>query len=169
MNEGGLIERQTTDLRRLHPKIRSVWRFGAAMSGLIMGVVLAVFSIPFARIIEKPAWILMPVGFIVGFTLFGGISLLLINKQFERWRFQLREYDLLIQKGLVWRSERYIARDRIQHIDINTGPLDRRFGLAQVVVYVAGVTGSVGLIPGLTPQEADWLKEQLLATRAMDV
>lgn len=169
MDQGEPIERQTTELRRLHPKIRSVWRFGATMSGLIMSAIFLVISVPFAI---KGSWPVLPVAagaMLIGFLLFGGISLFLIDKQFEHWRYQLREYDLMIQKGLIWRSERYIARDRIQHIDINTGPLDRRFGLAQVVVYVAGVTGSVGLIPGLTPQEAEWLKEQLLATRAMDV
>ena len=161
-------ERGTTELRKLHPKIRSVWRFGSAMSGLVLGTVLALCSLAFAKLVNGPPLLIAIGAFVVGFTLFGGIAILLVDRQFESWRYQLREFDVVIQKGLFWRSERYIARDRVQHIDINAGPMDRRFGLVQVVIYAAGMAGSVGLIPGLTPPEAEWLKDQLLATRAME-
>jgi membrane protein YdbS with pleckstrin-like domain len=61
-----------------------------------------------------------------------------------------------------------VARDRIQHIDINSGPMDRRFGLVQVVIHTAGMIGSVAAIPGLTPSEAEFLRQQLLDTRDPD-
>lgn len=147
--------------------IRSVWRLGGLISGLVAATSITAFSFLFIKVFEGPVWI-APLVFVVSFLMFGGVAMLLVDKQFEQWRYQLREFDVVIRKGLVWRSERYIARDRVQHIDINTGPLDRKFGLVQVVVYAAGVTGSVGLIPGLTPEEGEWLKEQLLATRAED-
>ena len=45
--------------------------------------------------------------------------------------------------------------------------IDRRFGLVQVVVYVAG--GAVGSIPGLLPEEAEALRSALLTGRGEDV
>jgi len=147
--------------------IRNVWRLGGLISGLISATLITGLTFLVVKALDGPLFV-APVVFVVSFLLFGGIGMLLVDKQFAQWRYQLREHDVLIRKGLVWRSERYIARDRVQHIDINTGPLDRKFGLVQIVVYAAGVTGSVGLIPGLTPDEGDWLKEQLLATRAED-
>ncbi len=160
--------RETTELRSLHPKIRSVWRFGSVISGLVFGSLFGVVSIPFAKLSDGPILFVGAVAFILAFCLFGGIGILLADKQFDRWRYQLREFDVVIHKGLFWRSERYIARDRIQHIDINAGPIDRRFGLVQLVIYAAGIAGSVGLVPGLSPEDAEWLKEQLLTTRTMD-
>lgn len=162
--------RQTTELRHLHPKIKTVWRFGSCISGLVGAAIFGAIAFLVSRANDNPQSVLFGICFaVVGFMLFGGLSIVLIDRQFANWNYQLRAYDLLICKGLMWKSQRYIARDRIQHIDINTGPLDRRFGLVQVVVYAAGITGSVGLIPGLAPEDADWLKEQLLATRAVDV
>lgn len=158
----------TTDLRSLHPKIRSVWRFGSVVSGLIAGSILGATSVLFAKLADAPILWVAGTVFALSFLLFGGLGIFLVDRQFACWRYQLREFDVVIHKGLFWRSERYIARDRIQHIDINAGPVDRRFGLVQVVIYAAGIAGSVGLIPGLTPEDAEWLKEQLLATRAMD-
>ena len=160
--------RQTTTLRSLHPMVRNVWRLGGLFSGLISAAVATAFAALLTKVANGPIFVVAGIVFVVAFFLFGGLGMLLVDKQFEHWRYQLRDHDILIKKGLVWRSERYIARDRVQHIDINAGPLDRKFGLVQVVVYAAGISGSVGLIPGLTPDEGEWLKEQLLATRAED-
>lgn len=168
MVEGTTPTRATTELRSLHPKIRSVWRFGSVMTGLLMALVGAGLFSLIGKIADKSVPPLAVTGAIVGFVLFGVVGMTLVDKQFDNWRYQLRDYDVLIKKGLVWRSERYIARDRVQHIDINAGPMDRRFGLVQVVIYSAGVSGSVGLIPGLTPDEAEWLRDQLLTERALD-
>jgi uncharacterized protein len=162
------IERHTTPLQQLHPAIQSVWRWGALLSGLTMLPVLGGLSIVFWKVAHLPLWLSLVLGLGIAFFVGFSIPWFTANRQYEAWRYQLREYDLMIQKGIWWRSERYIARDRVQHIDINSGPFDRKFGLVQVVVYAAGSVGSVGLIPGLKPEEAEWLKEQLLATRAME-
>lgn len=161
--------RETKPESKLHPNIRSVWRFAAFISGAVGAAILAVPTLLFTMAADGPFLAFGIAAAILGFVLFGGISLLLVDKQFERWSYELRPYDIVIRKGILWQNERTIARDRVQHIDINAGPMDRRFGLVQVVIYAAGIMGSVGLIPGLTPEDAEWLKEQLLATRAVDV
>lgn len=57
-----------------------------------------------------------------------------------------------------------MPRVAIQHIDINQGPLDRYFGLVQVVVYTAGASHAVATIPGLTQLEAEELRRYLAST-----
>ncbi len=89
-----------------------------------------------------------------------------LEKQYQAWAFQVRPEALEMAHGWIWKSRRVVARDRIQHVDINSGPFDRRFGLVQVVVYTAGTT--VGMIPGLSPERANLLREQLLAGRAVE-
>ena len=168
MIEDMVVARETTELRQLHSKIRTVWRFSSLLTGVITGIGGAGVGALVFKIIDSRPAVGAGLGFLVCFLLFGILSLTLIDRQFDQWRYQLREHDILIKKGLFWRSERYIARDRVQHIDINAGPIDRKFGLVQVVIYAAGISGSVGLIPGLNPDEANWLKDQLLSTRAED-
>lgn len=167
--------RETKPKSPIHPNIRKVWRLGAWLSAPVTALI---FSIPAFFIVralhDLPRFSnLSPVlvavaAFLFGFFIAGGVTLIFADRQYASWSYELRPYDLVIRKGLMWRSERYIARDRVQHIDVNAGPFDRKFGLVQLVVYAAGGAGSVGLIPGLTPSDAEWLKEQLLATRAQE-
>jgi hypothetical protein len=52
---------------------------------------------------------------------------------------------------------------RIQHVDIDIGPVDRAFGLASLSLFTAGTVSAVGRIPGLPPDAAETLRETLLA------
>jgi uncharacterized protein len=88
-----------------------------------------------------------------------------LRKQWENWLFRVDRESLEMCHGWIWKNRRVVARDRIQHIDINSGPFDRRFGLVQVVVHTAGT--SVGMIPGLRPERAQELREELLAGRGI--
>ncbi|HLO99021.1 MAG TPA: PH domain-containing protein, partial [Fimbriimonas sp.] len=139
-----------------------VWRYSAMLSGLIPCIMVAGLVALFTKVSKGPVLVFAVLGFVLGVLLFVVLPILLATRQYERWRYKLTPESLVIRKGLLYQSERYIARDRVQHIDINSGPFDRKFGLVQVVVYAAGATGSVGLIPGLPPEEADWLRSQLI-------
>ena len=50
---------------------------------------------------------------------------------------------------------------RVQHVDTQRGPIERAAGLSSVVVYTAGSRGADVTIPGLTPERAEALQEQL--------
>jgi membrane protein YdbS with pleckstrin-like domain len=50
---------------------------------------------------------------------------------------------------------------RVQHVDTQRGPVERLAGLASVVVYTAGSRGADVTIPGLRPERAEQLREQL--------
>lgn len=93
------------------------------------------------------------------------LSAIVLRKQWENWTFRVDRESLEMSHGWIWKNRRVVARDRIQHIDINSGPFDRRFGLVQVVVHTAGA--SVGMIPGLRPERAKELRDELLAGRGV--
>ena len=59
-------------------------------------------------------------------------------------------------------------RLRIQHVDIESGPIDRAFGMVKLTLYTAGTNAAVGTIPGLLPQDAEALRETLLQTERSD-
>ena len=149
----------------LHPAIRNVWRWTGLLSWLIFGVILTGLEFVFVRsALDRENYIPFIAPSLSIF--FAALGWWLSDKQYRAWTYQLRSHDLVMSHGLVWKSRRCVARGRVQHIDINSGPLDRRWGLVQVSIYVAGALGSVGSIPGLTPTEAEKLREAILEGRS---
>lgn len=142
-------------------KVLLVWRLSNLVGyAIFCGIVLLVLSgIAFAT----GKWSLLL--FVLAPVLLGIFSSRVLRKQWENWTFRVDRESLEMCHGWIWKNRRVVARDRIQHIDINSGPFDRRFGLVQVVIHTAET--SVGMIPGLRPERAQELREELLAGRGV--
>jgi hypothetical protein len=80
--------------------------------------------------------------------------------RYRRWGYALREQDLWIRSGVVWVTVSVIPYHRLQFVDTRQGPLDRLFGLAQLVVHTAAL-GTSGRLPGLDARAAAELRERL--------
>lgn len=85
---------------------------------------------------------------------------------YRAWRFSLREHDVWMRYGVLWRTRRSVPRVRIQHVDVESGPIERMLGLANLVVYTAGTGDADARIPGLRLGSAEWLRDELLPRRA---
>lgn len=79
--------------------------------------------------------------------------------RYRRWRYEIRERDLFLSRGSLFFVLTLIPFDRIQYVETHQGPLDLAFGLMQLVVYTAA--GRAARIPGLAPEEAGSLREEL--------
>ena len=55
-----------------------------------------------------------------------------------------------------------VSFNRIQHLEVRQGPIERAYGLATLAIYTAGTFSSDLQIPGLTLAKAQQLKTQLL-------
>jgi membrane protein YdbS with pleckstrin-like domain len=58
---------------------------------------------------------------------------------------------------------------RIQHIDVDQGPIDRRYGLAKLTVHTAGNHNSTVVLPGLAHGDALATREAIRAAIRQDV
>ena len=98
----------------------------------------------------------------------GVLALLLISSwQFAKRRasavrFRLDDAGLSINRGVYWQSETHVPRSRVQHTDIQRGPLDRRLGLADLLVHTAGTQMATVRLPGLADERAHVLRDALL-------
>ena len=72
------------------------------------------------------------------------------------------ERGLQVRRGLVWKHELLVPRSRVQHLDIERGPIERRFGLATLVVHTAGTRMYALRQPGLPDADALALRDALL-------
>lgn len=153
--------------QKLHPAIRKVWQISTLFGGLVIAALLGIPEYFLTRHVD--AWpIPFPaIGPALG-VLKTGIGWLMAGRQYDAWTYALREHDLVLNYGVLWRTRRCVARDRVQHLDVNSGPLDRRFGLVQVSIYAAGALGGIGSIPGMTPEAAEALRAALLERAAPD-
>lgn len=73
-----------------------------------------------------------------------------------------REDDLLIRKGVMFRSLVVVPYGRMQFVDVQAGPLDRWAGVARVQLHTASASSDAA-IPGLPPDEATRLRDRLAA------
>jgi len=81
--------------------------------------------------------------------------------RFRRWRFEIQDDALYLVRGVITQVDTSVPYVRVQHTDTQRGPVERLVGLSSVVVYTAGTRGADIRIPGLRPERATELREQL--------
>ncbi|MEO0602311.1 MAG: PH domain-containing protein [Myxococcota bacterium] len=80
----------------------------------------------------------------------------------SRWGYRQGEEELLIRRGVLFRSITAIPIERIQHVDVRQGPIEQWFDIARVHIYTASGLGSDGVVPGLLRPVADQLRDRLI-------
>jgi membrane protein YdbS with pleckstrin-like domain len=73
----------------------------------------------------------------------------------------VREHDLLLQKGVLFRRRTSVPLNRIQHVDTHQGPLERFFGVSSLLVYTASSMSADAVVPGLDEATAESLRDEL--------
>ncbi|MGW0749306.1 PH domain-containing protein [Streptomyces sp. NPDC002587] len=136
---GGLLA-----LRRL---LLVIWATAAAVA---TGVVLGLLA--------GPGWAALAGCWLVA-SAWGWV---LLGRNWRSWRYAERADDLLIVRGVLWRKETVVPYGRMQLVEVSSGPLERRFGLASVQLHTAAAATDAR-IPGLVPAEAQRLRDRLTA------
>ena len=83
-----------------------------------------------------------------------------VGRQVRGWGYAERADDLLVRRGVAFRTVVVVPYGRMQYVDVYAGPVDRIFGLAKVQLHTASAR-SDAYIPGLPPQEAARLRDRL--------
>ncbi|RLL68267.1 PH domain-containing protein [Streptomyces sp. Z26] len=83
-----------------------------------------------------------------------------LARNWRSWRYAERADDLLISRGVLWRGLTVVPYGRMQLVEVTSGPLERRHGLARLQLHTAAATTDA-TIPGLSPAEAERLRDRL--------
>lgn len=67
-----------------------------------------------------------------------------------------------IRSGVLWRKEIWLPIARLQHLDVNQGPLERKWDMASLVLHTAGTHDHEIAVQGLSPRAAQELREVLM-------
>ncbi|MER6250080.1 PH domain-containing protein [Streptomyces sp. NPDC001584] len=125
---------------------------------LIWTVLLAAVTAVVPGLTLGPAWAALG-AFWLAVLAWGWV---LLGRNWRSWRYAERADDLLISRGVLWREETVVPYGRMQLVEVTSGPLERRFGLASVQLHTAAAA-SDAKIPGLVPAEAERLRDRLTA------
>ncbi len=115
--------------------------------------------------VELPRYV--PLAMAIGWPSLLGFFLWLAWRGYQIEGFAVREKDLLHKKGVIFRKETAIPFKRVQHCEIQQGPIQRALNLSTLQIFTAGGSSSDLSISGLHPDTAQRLKVFLLQQTSM--
>jgi membrane protein YdbS with pleckstrin-like domain len=107
----------------------------------------------------------LPFGIIIGVVMF--LALIVIVRLPQR-RWQARGYHmsadrLRVVRGIMWYSDTVVPFGRVQHIDVDQGPIERAYGIATLTLHTAGSHNASVQQPGLAHEDAVAMREEIRA------
>jgi uncharacterized protein len=140
-------------LTPLDPAYVNVMRIVGAIFALVPLVGAGVLE--FARLLP-PGVIIMPVALLLIYWVWA-----VPQRRYNRWGYDSSEDRLRIERGYLFYSDTVVPFGRIQHMDVDQGPIERRYDLATFSAHTAGTHGSTITLPGLKHADALALRERI--------
>ena len=146
------------DMVPLEPGYKTVLLIGRSIFTLLLGCsVIAFFFFPSD---EVPIY--AKYGAIIFFILYTIWGFIKTIKGFHHKAYALREKDIVYSTGWLWKQTTTAPFNRVQHVSIDQGPIERQFELSKLKIFTAGGKASDMSIPGLAPETANQLKEYIV-------
>lgn len=84
-------------------------------------------------------------------------------RKYKHWGYDLGADRLRIVRGYMFYHDTVVPFGRVQHIDVDQGPIDRRYGLAKLTVHTAGNHNASVTLPGLRHEDAIAMRDTIRA------
>lgn len=104
---------------------------------------------------------------VVGLVVLGAaVGLVYGTIAWRRTQYAISRDRVLLHSGVLWRQQRHVRLDRLQAVDVTQPLLARLFGFASVKIESAGGAGSNLNLSYLTEDEAQRVRNEILARAA---
>jgi uncharacterized protein len=90
------------------------------------------------------------------------------EREYRHTSYSVDDHGIQIQRGVYWRNLINVPRSRVQHTDVRQGPIERRYGLATLIIYTAGTAHARVELAGLAHADALTIRDQLLPLETDD-
>ena len=171
-------------MKQLHSK--AIWLFFlnftvislflAFFVGSFIAFILLSISLEGKRVELYEFWALVQITLMwefVLFLLFVTISYFWAKLSYKYYKYELREDGFRKEHGVIWKKYVTIPYERIQNVDIYRGILARLLGLSDLQIQTAGMSATVGRyaiggagaegrLPGVSREEAEKLRDDLI-------
>ncbi|MBA4536839.1 PH domain-containing protein [Bacillus aquiflavi] len=139
--------------KRISVKALTVWRIYGIISSVIF-LLLVGALIVYTIIAEWPYWYAAAAAVLLIVEAYITISIV-PSVRWKRWRYEVREEEIELQRGIIVVKRTLIPMVRVQHVDTKQGPILKKYGLATITIATAA---SVHEIPALVEKEAEELR-----------
>lgn len=150
-----LIEPQTL----ISPSITFVWLFSRLFRLILLSAPISVLSAPLLTSIFN--WKMMVAVLVVYWIYALTLTFIWPFFEYRYFRYDIREHDICIQQGVLFRRITAIPLHRIQHVDTHQGPIERMLGVSSLLLYTASGVYADGIIYGLDNDIAQNLRDAL--------
>lgn len=84
-------------------------------------------------------------------------------RRYKALGYQLDDQELQVARGVLVRTETMVPLNRVQHIDVSQGPVERAFKVSRLVLHTAGTMNSLVVLPGLARETAEAMRDSIRA------
>jgi uncharacterized protein len=140
-------------LTPLDPSYIKVMRIAGGIIALVPLVGAGVLE--FAQLLS-PGAIIIPLFFLLLYGVW-----VVPKRRYDRWGYDAGADRLRIARGYLFYSDTVVPFGRIQHMDVDQGPIERLYDLATFSAHTAGTHGSTITLPGLKHADALALRERI--------
>ena len=149
------------ELTPLDPAFITTSRIATALG--LLPFVVGAGVLEFAKLLP-PGTFLVPVLLAYAFVAFTVPA-----RKYRHWGYDMGTDRLRVVRGYMFYRDTIVPFGRIQHIDVDQGPIDRRYGLAKLTVHTAGNHNSTVTLPGLAHTDALAMREAIRAAIRQDM
>jgi len=151
-----LPKHETISLHSLHA---SYWNV-ILIKTILVFFILAVFMALAINYADKIALNQSVIWSVYAFLLV--VVLFISRLAFHKNAFSFRNHDVIFRHGVIATNTMVVPYNRIQHVALHEGLIERWFGLAKVEIFTAGGTASDLEIPGIEKSQAEDIKQLLM-------
>jgi len=148
-------------LTKVDPNYKTALRISVALTALPVIIGAGVLEAIVAE--ASDGRFPLPFGVIIGVVVFLAL-VVIVRLPGRRW--QARGYNmsadrLRVVRGILWRSDTVVPFGRVQHIDVDQGPIERALDIATMTLHTAGSHNASVKLPGLKHDRAREMREEI--------
>ncbi|MGH8574770.1 MAG: PH domain-containing protein [Gammaproteobacteria bacterium] len=146
-------------MNRLEPGQLWVMRVHATIFALVVAIAAIVVETGFASRLGLPRGLVAAL--VLPFIVY--IVFISPGRHYRAWLYAMDADDLRLSRGVWTQVHTIVPLDRVQHIDVSQGPIERGFGVCRLVVHTAGTQYSRVVVPGLSRPNAERMRDEIRA------
>ncbi|KEH99302.1 PH domain-containing protein [Clostridium massiliodielmoense] len=149
------------EYNKLNKNAKKAWRITNLIALIVVGAIAIGLRIVFNDKLGKYGFV---ANIVVGIIIFILIVDVLINPiiEYKQWKYIITEDRIEFVHGIYFLTTTIIPMVRIQHIDIEEGPINRLYKLAKITIHTAGGTHKIEGLPKEKAQEiSEYIKDRI--------
>ncbi len=146
-------------LTLLHPNYKLLMR----IAGIIVALVIFAAGTAIDAILHNEAGLPFGIVMVPATLLALYIAFPLPSRRYRNRGYQISDDRLRVVRGVMWHSDTVVPFGRVQHIDVDQGPVERALGIATLTLHTAGSHNASVSLPGLGHELAVEMRETIRA------